>query len=596
MKKLLFILLLLPFLSKGQTVGHFRYDTAKFYKQGGVTVLKVEGAIQIGQNPTYTTTSSASAIGQSFTLGTISSDQTITFPSLEPGRAGTFIFVDNINNSAFAWNVVGPVLERNPSGSFPVSVLPTGLHIFRWDGTNWNRLGSGGGASDSTQYTSPIAVDYDNPDYRRVYLDFPAFPQDTIGVVKHNDSLFNIHYPFGGPRDSTFIVDLDDYGGGDFSLSFDSVGVGKASLISENDVLRTRLFKNTYALIWDTALDRSMVLNIDTTIISTRAWRKKGSDSLAALISNKITQNGDSFGADMRIGTNDADGSSNGYKVLFESKNTEIARFYQNSSGGNFFLFGTTSQPGADGAGVTSAMSVNGGIQTTDRIYTESYLAVGTTAASGIRISQTDDTRPGMYAIAAGGLNLKSILTATTSPYSFLGSLGNTQRIWGSGTANYKFSLGYTGSNISGTSIADIAQFNPNYNITGTNGIDTSNIISVRPTYTSLTTGGKTAVINAIRVYEGETTIRGLTLGSSGDKIKIATGSNASVGTATLVAGTVTVNTTAVTASSRIFVTVSTPGGTQGFLSIGTITANTSFVVNSTNAADTSTFSYWIIN
>lgn len=75
-----------------------------------------------------------------------------------------------------------------------------------------------------------------------------------------------------------------------------------------------------------------------------------------------------------------------------------------------------------------------------------------------------------------------------------------------------------------------------------------------------------------------------------------ATGSNASVGTATLVAGTVTVNTTAVTSSSKIFVTVVSPSGTQGFLSVPTITDATSFVINSTSATETSTVNWWIVN
>ena len=89
-----------------------------------------------------------------------------------------------------------------------------------------------------------------------------------------------------------------------------------------------------------------------------------------------------------------------------------------------------------------------------------------------------------------------------------------------------------------------------------------------------------------------------LSLTTSGNKLKIATGTNASLGTATLVAGTVTVSTTAVTSSSKIFLTCNTPGGTQGFLSApaGSITNATSFVINSSSASDTSTVNWWIIN
>lgn len=79
-------------------------------------------------------------------------------------------------------------------------------------------------------------------------------------------------------------------------------------------------------------------------------------------------------------------------------------------------------------------------------------------------------------------------------------------------------------------------------------------------------------------------------------KMEIATGTNASIGTAVLVAGTVTVDTTAVTSSSIIMLTRQVTGGTVGELSVGTITAGTSFVINSSSATDTSTVGYWVIN
>lgn len=70
---------------------------------------------------------------------------------------------------------------------------------------------------------------------------------------------------------------------------------------------------------------------------------------------------------------------------------------------------------------------------------------------------------------------------------------------------------------------------------------------------------------------------------------------NQPMGTAVLVAGTVTPLHTTVTASSRIFLSRLVAGGTLGNLSVGAITAGTSFVINSDNAADTSTVAYLIL-
>ena len=97
----------------------------------------------------------------------------------------------------------------------------------------------------------------------------------------------------------------------------------------------------------------------------------------------------------------------------------------------------------------------------------------------------------------------------------------------------------------------------------------------------------------------------GLTAGPvTATKINLATGAAGAAGTGTLVAGTVTISTTAVTANSVILCTYRTPAGAaQGVkLAVPTRTAATSFVVNAvdatgaTVATDTSTFDWVLFN
>lgn len=73
-----------------------------------------------------------------------------------------------------------------------------------------------------------------------------------------------------------------------------------------------------------------------------------------------------------------------------------------------------------------------------------------------------------------------------------------------------------------------------------------------------------------------------------------AEGANAKQGTGTLVAGSLVVANTSVTANSRIFLTSQADGGTPGFLRVSARTPGTSFTVTSSSAADTSTFAYEI--
>lgn len=72
-------------------------------------------------------------------------------------------------------------------------------------------------------------------------------------------------------------------------------------------------------------------------------------------------------------------------------------------------------------------------------------------------------------------------------------------------------------------------------------------------------------------------------------------GSIIAFGSAVLVAGTKTVSTTAVAAGDKIFLTRLVTGGTVGHLSVGTITAATSFVINSDSNLETSTVAWMIV-
>lgn len=80
--------------------------------------------------------------------------------------------------------------------------------------------------------------------------------------------------------------------------------------------------------------------------------------------------------------------------------------------------------------------------------------------------------------------------------------------------------------------------------------------------------------------------------------VVVTTGAAPGAGVATLSGGTVTVSTTAVTASSLIFLTDATTGALTnvGTQTIGTVTPGVGFSINSTNPLDTSNVNWFIVN
>ncbi|MCZ4506933.1 glycosyl hydrolase family 28-related protein [Streptomyces sp. ActVer] len=98
------------------------------------------------------------------------------------------------------------------------------------------------------------------------------------------------------------------------------------------------------------------------------------------------------------------------------------------------------------------------------------------------------------------------------------------------------------------------------------------------------TNGGWTSWSNAANAFQ---------MGSAGGGIAIKEGTNARMGVATLVAGTVTVTNTSVTANTRVASFRQAGGGTLGHLSATKING-TSFTITSSSNADTSTVA-WIL-
>lgn len=128
--------------------------------------------------------------------------------------------------------------------------------------------------------------------------------------------------------------------------------------------------------------------------------------------------------------------------------------------------------------------------------------------------------------------------------------------------------------------------------ITAGTGI-TSTTGNIAATAGSVNAGtSMTATLGNITATNGN-----LVLNTAGNKLVIATGSNASVGTSSAMSGTpgvVTVATTACSATSKVFYARATAGGTLGNVSI-TAQDGTGFTLTSTGN-ETSTFNWWIIN
>ena len=85
-----------------------------------------------------------------------------------------------------------------------------------------------------------------------------------------------------------------------------------------------------------------------------------------------------------------------------------------------------------------------------------------------------------------------------------------------------------------------------------------------------------------------------ISLKTAGNGLYIKEGTNATMGTATLSSGTVTISTTKVTASSRIFITLQ-DCSSCGVQYISARSAGTSFTVSSTNGSDASNITWLIV-
>jgi hypothetical protein len=106
---------------------------------------------------------------------------------------------------------------------------------------------------------------------------------------------------------------------------------------------------------------------------------------------------------------------------------------------------------------------------------------------------------------------------------------------------------------------------------------------------------GSYRVFDRARITVGAQTV---TAGSGPDaRRNLPTGhTSALVGSAVLVAGTVTVSNLRIKAGSNVMLTRKVTGGTVGHLTLGTVVAGTSFVIDSSSNTDTSTVSWQILD
>ena len=119
-------------------------------------------------------------------------------------------------------------------------------------------------------------------------------------------------------------------------------------------------------------------------------------------------------------------------------------------------------------------------------------------------------------------------------------------------------------------------------------GAYTYTIPSAGASASFMMTQGAQSVVGA-QTFSADMTINAnVLINTAGKGVQIKEGSNARMGSSTLVNGTVTVSNTSVTANTRIFVSRYSPAASTalGILSVGTVVASTSFIINALKEAD----------
>lgn len=217
------------------------------------------------------------------------------------------------------------------------------------------------------------------------------------------------------------------------------------------------------------------------------------------------------------------------------------------------------------------------------------------TAGSGISISNGDGLSGNPTISATSGTlpsqtgNAGKLLVTDGTNAAWANTItNNTVTIFdpttgGTGFATLNLSVPDVGLDVNiGSEVPGVSDFAIQNNTSGANLA-----LSVNPGV-----GGEKAIVLSGSTLE--TDFPGDIVMVPGAAIQIQHGSNQRAGNATLVGGTVTVSNTSVTANTIVMLTRKTSGGTIGDLTY-TVSAATSFTINSVSALDTSTVSYLLI-
>lgn len=262
---------------------------------------------------------------------------------------------------------------------------------------------------------------------------------------------------------------------------------------------------------------------------------------------------------------------------------------------------GYTLGAGTNGLLVAGNVSIGTNINTANALSVQGsstaiFSAINTaavSAASGAGIQGYANTIP-----SASGQRLGFFILGANDSGTFrntVGMQGFSDQAWTTGSAAGSYITLETTTN-GGTSRSEKVRINNAGNL----GVGTSlasGLLEVGNQKFDVLSGGNVGIgsITPGQILDVQGTVRVAKIGAT---ISIVQGTNACAGTATLSSGAVTVSTTCTPSSANGFLLTDLGGGVLaniGSLSIGTVTASTSFVVNSSSALDSSNV-YWEIH